>query len=103
MKVKFLPELKFEVKGKTKDRHVKHGQAFTINCESTAYPVGSVSWFFTKDKIKKNLQPIHHKDALLKINKMSSKDAGLYECIVENSVGQTNKFIKVDHISNCKL
>jgi Immunoglobulin I-set domain len=94
VKVEFAPNFLKGENGKTILRQVKLGEKINLNCETKANPKGTVKWFFGKSE--SHLQPLTLTDDRLKIEKFSLANHGLYECVVENSVGRVNKFFNVN-------
>ena len=68
---------------------VEYGDALTLNCTTSGGPDNTFSWF--KDDIL--LQ--ESSDNILTITAINAADGGLYECVVNNTAGNSSANIIV--------
>lgn len=94
--VEYPPEFLYGTNGSIPIKYVKHGAYATLNCNSRENEEGKIKWFYMEDrKAKKKELDIRTK--VFQLNDMRQNLAGLYECIVENSVGFSTKTFQVLH------
>ena len=94
--VNYEPEFYYGTKGSSVTKNVKHGDNVLFNCNSHENDKGSVRWFFSVDG-KTNRTELDEKSKLFNVKNMKKSLAGTYECIVENSVGDSSKTFRLRH------
>lgn len=96
--VEYAPEFFLGVNRASIKRKILHGEDFNLNCESHEHQNGTASWFYSRDG-RKNKVKLDETSKILKLKKMKNSLVGVYQCIVENIIGNSTKFFSVVHLS----
>lgn len=94
--VQYGPEFDAGVNDGVISKKVKHGSDSKLDCESHENPKATAEWFFNK-------VALNHNEKSWKILNMKSSKAGLYHCLIQNSVGNATKYFNVIETANSKF
>lgn len=97
MTVEYAPDFKKGTNGGTIPRRIIHGDKSTLSCETHENPEATAKWFFYKlnSKTKTSLDS---RSKSLTLQNMNSFKRGIYECLIQNSIGNATKYFKVEHV-----
>jgi hypothetical protein len=94
--VEYAPDFNMSTNGASIRRKARHGISIKLNCESNENPEATASWFFSS-KLTKRREKINFNLKSIQLPKMNSTVQGLYECLIENSVGKAVKYFNVEY------